>query len=97
MSSLFNRVVEGCVNEVGDVLIGQGVEHVLASSSAFDEVFRPKEAKLLRDGRKADARGFGKLRNAPFALGEALEQPEAGLVARHPKEPRGTLECIIGN
>lgn len=93
--ALFDRVIEGAANEVGDVLVRQRVEDVLAGAAAPNEVLGPQEAQLLRDGGQADTGSLGQLRDTPLAIGEAHQEPEPRFVPRGAEDGGGAIERVV--
>jgi hypothetical protein len=90
-------VREGVRDEVGDVLIGQPINDVLALAAAGDKAFVAENAEALGDGGDLFVfrrRHFG---DAELATGEEGEKAEAGRVAERAKDAGGASESLVGN
>lgn len=92
---MLDRVGEHAVDERAHVRVRQAVIDVLAGAPTGDDPLRAEEAELLRDRREAHAGGVGKLRHAPLAHGEAVEEAEPRDVSRGSEERSGALERVV--
>src|SRR5262245_30490837 len=88
-------MLDGAVDEVAYVGVGQGIEDVFARTAAGDDALGSKETKLLRDGREAYTSSVRQLGHAPFPVAQAMEQLQAGDVACRAKNCSCPLKLLI--
>lgn len=88
-------MLEGAVDQLAHVRVGEPVVDVLALAPTRDDAFGAEQSQLLRDRGEAHARGFGELGHTPLALGEPIEQTQTRYVTGRAKERGGPLECVV--
>ena len=88
-------VLDGALDERAHVRVGQGIEDVLARSPTRHDALGAQQTELLGDGREADPRRFGELRDAPLAVAQAIEQLQAREVARGAEDRGRAFELIV--
>lgn len=84
-------VVDGASDELGDVIVRQGVNDVLVVPSSGDQACGPQHFQALGDRGQALAGQGRQVRYATFTVVELQKQTETTRVARRSKE----LGCLL--
>ncbi len=91
--SLFRllRMGQRVLNQVNDVLIGEGVVQMRSLPAAHDESFGSQEAQSLGDGGKLFTKGLHEFGDAAFPLHEVFQQAQSGGVSEGSKQ----ATCLV--
>lgn len=88
----FRGVFEGAGEQRGDVVVVEAVEDVFARAPPAHQALGLEQAQALADRRQRLARGFGQGAHVGFAVGQALQQPQALAVPQGLEQAHGALD-----
>jgi hypothetical protein len=89
-SAALGGVTQDVVDQLEDVGVRQGVEHMLALTPRAQQPFAAQQLQALRDGRHGITGVGGDLRDTPLTGGQQIQQPEASRVTGGAEHPGGT-------
>src|SRR4051812_36014172 len=90
-------VLDGALDEVAHVFVRERIEDVFACAATRDDPLGAKKAKLLRDGGEPNARRIGKLRDAPLAIAQPIEELQAGEIAGGTENRGRAVELVVAH
>jgi hypothetical protein len=90
-------MIQGCPNELANVVVRERIEDVLAFAAALHRTLDMQDAKLLRERRELGLARVRQLGHTALPGVEPMQQTQTSEIARRSKERRRAFERDIAD